>query len=601
MNLKVNQIGYWFGALISIIATIVFMTGCSASSGDTGGDDSHTVDVSTTSLSFMANGGRKSFTVECSKQWFVNSEEDWHRVFISGNTVWVTVEENITGQIRSGHVKVKCESQEVSIEIFQDKNNNADPDANVEFTLREDYNTLFLPDEVAKGFVSVNDKEKTFVVNPTIAAPSAGDQLIINNLPEYFPEGRIIRITEVTNISQGHKIKYTDIGLADVFKTLKLKETSLDIAEYVNYIENANGDPVDFSKKRTRTETGRYQIEIPQEGWDISSAKVSPKMEIGLLLTTDLDIEDSEIIKFDVAADADIVMDADFKLDNAERDIDFKKKFLMIHFNAIPVGPILITPYIEVTGIFSACGKTSFEASLKYNTRLNSEIHYTNGATLNGSHIITEPEEISRFAQFGTKIEGEAKYGFALNPAIEIYGNALKIESKSTLLWNEKLNIDGEEVKFPGFVAQDTEDVSWAERMMNGDFTTYLSTEGTCNISGNVNPLTYTMPNENYQLGTRKILPTISRYYTADKNGEELEFKTSVSKKAAVYYERLALCMSDGAEYDFRDWNDSAIEQIENGADSVIISANITLNEEGNKPDHIIGEIDGKKFYICKF
>ena len=109
-----------------------------------------------------------------------------------------------------------------------------------------------------------------------------------------------------------------------------------------------------------------------------------------------------------------------------------KFHILTLVCGAIPIGPVLLTPSIDVYGVVSVEGKITLEASISYERTLHTRMVYQKGAGLTGECTLEEEDPEALKFTLGPKFEGGVGFGAAMGGNIGVFGKTLAVRTRIT-------------------------------------------------------------------------------------------------------------------------------------------------------------------------
>ena len=585
--------------ILFLLTALLAMAGCTQPDDPTGGGGNNDgpgtkngkLSVSVSELRFTASGGEQTFTVTSSdKNWSAGTYNNFLVCSTSGNTVTVTADPNTRAEERKGTVRVTAGDDCCEIPVIQEARGGGtgggdnpagtadgyNPYPEYDFTVCD--NTLFMRDAVAQEITSLDLEHTTFYLSlntPPEFIPQPGETYIINNRLDLFPDGALLCVQTVEQTADGYRVFYNErVGLTGAFKSLHIDEQDIDVSSSIKQILDGNGNEVSFSRTRA-VNTDQWTITVPEVGWDIGKGwEMTPKITLDNTLRVQLIMDDWRISTLDVKYDVNASLGADIAISGEKDILTFHHKLLTIVCGAIPVGPILITPNIDIFAHFTAQGTISFEGSVTYKTGLVATAHYDEVSYLSGDVQKKDGDKIEY--SIGPKIGGMFQYGLQFGPAIGIYGAVLEVGiGLSTSLSEElthKLNIA--DPMTWGYYE------GWGQALQEGEYAMSFVLGGNVFLTGMGFPLSCTLKDVKFPLESRKLIPTVSKEYRCDVNGKDITFYTWIKNKS-LFYPDLFLDVGDGERYPF-DLDAGKIAELENGADSVKVTAQVSI-----EADHI--------------
>ena len=128
-----------------------------------------------------------------------------------------------------------------------------------------------------------------------------------------------------------------------------------------------------------------------------------------------------------VTVDADVTRGADLSFElTSKKYVNYRKSLLSIVCAGIPVGPVVITPGVEIAAVFKVDGKLSLEASISYKRTVRASVLYRQGSFTADASMDPEAEDALQYS-FGPKYEGGVSYGLSVGPFLGIYGKTFAL------------------------------------------------------------------------------------------------------------------------------------------------------------------------------
>lgn len=591
---------------ISHIFLLLLIVMCGCKSGidndpnNGGGNGQKYVKTSVNKLTFTASGGEQSFTVSTNAdEWSAGSRHTWYKCSQNGNTVTVTVDPNTSTEERTSSIHIWAgDDLGCDVDIVQtgkgggesgggdgsDKSGTADgynPYPNEDFVVND--NTMFLRDEVAGKIVAVDSVAPSFTLSkdtPAQFVPKIGDHYVVNNRQDLFPNGLLAMVQEVTTTPEGYVVRYSKDGLNAIFKDLHIEEQAMDISSAIQAIYDVNGNAIPFGVTKEASST-KLTLQMPQIGWDIGAGfEFTPKMTVDMTLKFQLIMDSWRISTLNFVCDTDVTLGADVAIGLEGTLLDYYKRICSVVCGAIPVGPILITPKIDIYAIFMASGGVSFEGSVSYMQGAVAKFHYDEINSVSGDISIKDNGKFEY--SIGPKISGKFDYGLGVGPSIGIYGDVVSAGISMSCLFEEEISHKGN-IANPVNWANPGNMYEWGRVLQEGEYATAFVLTGNVNLMGLGFPVTKSLKDVKFPVETVKLLPSISKECEIEVEGNTMTFKTWVKNKSLVYPE-LRLVAATGidnatVEVPF-DFGAAQIQQLENKADSVLITATTGLKKD---------------------
>ncbi len=360
------------------------------------------------------------------------------------------------------------------------------------------WNTSIVDARVATAISRIDTIGHVFHIRGGVSStdvPTVGSKIIVNTPTAVLPTGLLAKIDNVQPSGDGWDVAYTECGLTDVFEKLEIPQQSLDLESYLVKVLDADGREIPGFRTMTRAEDGTlqpcfngvtraddgvitgdktYDITFPDHSWSVFGLSLTPHFQFKTNLKFVMTLLDEEIKYFGSVADVDCSLGADLSVDLLEAAlIDYRKPVLTFIFGAIPVGPLLISPSIDVFFIAKADGKLSLEASVKYEKNVKAKVIYD---YRNGFSSKLESEQPGKFSyNFGPKLEGNLGFGGGLGIGLNLYGKALTVGCSLDLLYKETLSKKFNLVEYKETGTSGTyNNCTWGDTELSNSFNTSL-------------------------------------------------------------------------------------------------------------------------------
>lgn len=313
-----------------------------------------------------------------------------------------------------------------------------------EITYDLNKNAVIIPEAATKQLSSVDTLGHKLTLPTSAGKPDVGQCLIFNTPTKQLPDGLLAKVKEVKETSSGYEVIYEDAQLKDAFKNIDIPEQYIPLGQYVEHVYDAAGKEVKFqTKARTRASGIKsFEIVLPEIGWQIDKGiELTPKMSIDLLMRYVFTYGDYELSYAGVKFDADITVGADLNCELKSSNL-FEKKFhiLTVVCGAIPIGPVLLTPSIDIQGLVKAEGKITLEASISYERTLHAGMIYQKGAGMKATCDLDPEEPDALKFTFGPKFEGGISYGLIMGGNIGVFGKTLAVRSRLNIVKKETIS-----------------------------------------------------------------------------------------------------------------------------------------------------------------
>lgn len=396
-----------------------------------GGEGDSELSVSADRLVFSSYGGSKTLTVTGPGGWTFSADKEWIGVTCNASTLTVTVAENPAEAERSGRIGVSSGGKTVWVDILQEAAERVvlDEEGQLSYTLSEGISVV--PKDLG-GYITSAGNNMTdatyFRVSKSAPAellPQVPSRIVINTPCEALPDGLLANIYSMREEGDEYVFLYSDMRVTDVFKDLELDTGDLDLGGSAIRIEDADGNPVSFSRTRAST-SKKIHIDFPQLSWQfLPGFYFTPKIGIDLAMKLQMSIGDWKLSTLNVKVDMDTTLGGELELKlSASREI--YKKLFSIYVAAIPVGPVLITPSIDLYGVVGVDGSIGLSAQASTTIHSSAWMHYDELEGLSGTMTATDPQEGETKFGAGPKIDGGLSYGLGVGPAVGIFGDMVQ-------------------------------------------------------------------------------------------------------------------------------------------------------------------------------
>lgn len=395
--------------------------------------------LSATKLVFSSWGGSQTVDVTTNQTgWTATAADDskeWLSVTSGNNAFTISVTENPSATERQGSVTVSAGEKTVTLAISQEAGDavEEDEDTSVSYTLAE--GTTIAPKALAPYITSIDKNGHVFTIGkdiPEELVPSRG-KLIINTPTSVLPGGLLANIQSIDrNADGGYDVHYSELEIGDVFASLDINSEGLNIAPYVTDVLDGDGNPLAYTATKAAY-SKNFHIEFSQtftfvknENDDSpysASINFTPKIILDLLMKFQMTAGDGELSSVNFKLDTNVSIGADLSLDASGtfNFVDPKKRIATIVVAAIPVGPLLITPKIDIYPIANVSGKISFYVSMTQTFKSSAWMHWNKLDGLSCQCTKPEMQESDTKFEEGAKLEGSLNLGLSPTAAIGVY------------------------------------------------------------------------------------------------------------------------------------------------------------------------------------
>ncbi len=321
-----------------------------------------------------------------------------------------------------------------------------DPDVPVlsDITYELSPNAVLVPEETAKSITNVDTLGHKFTLPLSAEAPVVGQTLIINTPSKELHDGLLAMVLAVEETASGYVVSYRNAELKDAFKEIDIPEQYIPLNDLVEHIYDDEGNEISFSREYITRASGdiTYPIVLPEHGWKLGyGLELTPKMTIDMAMRYVFQFADYEADYIGIKVDADITLGADLSFGVKEKDGMNKRLHLFtLVCAAIPIGPVVLTPSINVDGVLKTDGKISIEASISYTRTVHAKMIYQKGKEPEGTcELEPEAEDALKYS-FGPKFEGNIYYGLSIGGNIGVFGKTLAVRARLDALKKESIS-----------------------------------------------------------------------------------------------------------------------------------------------------------------
>lgn len=403
------------------------------SGNDTPG--SGTIELSQDKMLFSAFGGAMSVTVSTGgaswKAEMSSEAQSWITTASEEDVLTVKVEPNTAQGPRTETIQLTSGNSKASLIVSQDaaasEEQGGDPDMEVSCVLSD--KTVIAPRDFSSYIKSHILPDNILILNkdiPTELLPEPGTKFIVNTPSNAAPNGVLGLVDRIEESSSDYTIYLSPLSITDVFKDLTINAEEMDLNGHVEDIVDAEGNSVPFTQTKAFTQKSIH-IDVPQMSWDLPLGfSITPKISFDLGLKLQMSVNDYEISTLTAEFSMDTTIGADLEIMS---DWSEEKYFRMltIVMGAIPAGPVLITPMIDVYGIVGVDGKIGLSASVSTTLHSKAVIHYDEVSGVIGNITSEDPKDDENKISAGLKLEGGFSYGIGVGPSIGLFGHILSV------------------------------------------------------------------------------------------------------------------------------------------------------------------------------
>lgn len=522
--------------LLVLVALFAFFTTCK--------DDNPVIDEEPTlsvdqkgPIDFTDEGGTVTINVVSNtNDWNVSSDQTWCKVSKSGNTFVITAAANTSEQASpeaTVTVIARIGEKTVSEKITVRQSGKYIPPQfeGVEYKLAP--NTIALTknqlDNIAEN--DTINKTLTYKENtPSEEILTVGQQFFVYTPGPQFPNGLLAKAVKVSDKGNQKVVTYEYIELGDAFKTLHVEAKNIDLTDAVYKVVDANGKEIGFTKStRGALPAGSIALSIPEIALYNADETLGGKFNFKVTMTwkeLKIDFEDYTLtnFNFDMDNQVEIGIGMEASIKAATEDEENRKKICSFYLNSITIGPVVLTPRIDVWALIGAEGKITFSAEVKYAPVINTTLTYDgwewNADIKGGGQNDNQKSPFTFNGAFA--LSGDVYGGISLEPNISIYYKAFEFTFEGAT----KLHLKGV-VNFDLSAYQDEK--SWYSAFKDSKVSVNLGLEGAAKVktlSKQLAKVTATLAD--VPLSERYIVPRVADKITvALKSGSSTDYSAS--------------------------------------------------------------------------
>jgi len=551
-----------------------------------GGEDAFTTTYSEIDLSGQGEKLQITITSKDDDNYTVSTDCDWIEiVWVENDVVTIRIKDNPDSEPRqgklivtdfSGHIMEIPVNQEGKPAPITGDGYTADYTLNTDVSIASEEFAEHISE--ADGYYIYLDKD-----TPKEQLPIIPSYIVVNTPTEALPNGLLAHLQGLETMPDGtYKVSYFPIGVTSAFKNLNVNVDGMDLDSYVTRVEDAEGNPVEFAKTKA-TESEDFHLEIPEVAWPIGGGfELTPKMSADIALKLQFIIADYSVSTFNVKVITDLNLGAELSIAAEELSLNYNLKLLSIYFAAIPVGPILLTPAVDIYAVAGISGKVSIVASTSTRVVMTASLHYDEINGTSGDFKCEEPVGEKEERTFGPKIEGGFQYGLGIGPKVGIYGDVISAGFTLDAKLEESISktFQWSDLSFETMYSE----LDFSRQIMDIDYNYSFVAGATIHLSGFGFPWEKSFPDVKFPIHSRKLLPEVYDC-TATVEGGQIVAKAKVRHPAIIYpnYKFHISNIVNWVEQDIYeaefDFDDSAIKRLEDGEDYVEMTAELTIHD----------------------
>ena len=482
-------------------------------------------------LASSAYGGTYQATVATNQaEWTATVSGDakeWITLEISGATVTITVLENTGTEDRTGTVTISAGGKKIDIPVRQDAA-TALPDGgeNTTLTYSLSEGTVVAPRDFASYITSIDKSFHTFTVSKSVPAemlPTVPSTLVINTPTEVIPGGLLCNVYAMEEVADGYLFYYNNGDITQAFKELNIDTEGLDLGGYVTEVVDAEGNPLPFVRTKAATQE-HFHITLPQVGWDLPLGfSITPKMDLDIALKLQMIVGDYKISTLNIKVDLDASIGADLEL-MVEASATKYFKLVSVYFAAIPVGPVVLTPSVDIYALVGVDGKIGLAASASTVLHTSAALHYDELSGLSGDVDASDPQPGETKYSAGPKIEAGLFYGLGVGPAIGIYTDIIQAGVTLNLKRREYISTSINLAQVPS-----GPDAWISESIINSEFSISWLLNAALHLRAFGVTKDVDTPDLTFPYATYKMFPPFEKEYDYIQEGDGFTIETRVT------------------------------------------------------------------------
>lgn len=515
-------------------------------SGQHGNTGNTFLDLTPATLNLSCESQEKMVAIHTNAPggWHVEgSTVDWMSCRINADHIMVCVEANNGSEIRTTEIAVTAADVKKSITVVQ---NSAAQDGFVRIE-GEGYscvlndNACILPEESVRCIQNVDLKRQIFHVPAEHAdriTIKAGTNVVINTPTEQFPEGLLARIQEVIPTADGgYDVSYSTAALLDCFKDFDVSECDVDLSGHLQKVLDKDGNEIRFEATKSIA-TESLHVVLPQIDIDLPlGCSITPKMEADITMKTQIKAENYYLSTMNVIMDADCTIGADISAECDYTSMTYKPRQKMVSFifGAIPVGPLVITPTLDIYTIAMFDMKLKMEASVSYKRSFRTHVHYDEAAGLEMSARLNDEEPDALKMEIGPKLEGSVTYGIGIGPGISLYGGALGVGASIEPCISESLSAKFD-IMNPKYYLSTRKGSAFPLMSINPTYDFAYQLTASANLYGVGFGYSASTPPLKFPVRSCPVAPTVSDDFEITSDGDEVVLRTRITGGQSLFY-----------------------------------------------------------------
>ena len=572
---------------ILVVSIVLFVSGCNRAKTE------YSLAANPTSLEFTAAGGSQEFHIMTDAPSVkIDKSEKWLSTSVAGNVVTVTAEANTGKESRSATITVSAGSSKAEVTVVQSGKSNRpadDPYPTADYDLAD--KTVFVPAEFCNAISSADQTAMTFTVpmgQTGNVKPYPGLKLIMNTPTDLFPDGLLAEVVSVKESGGNYVVTYKYLKLEEAFTKLNIEETSLDLEGALLKVLDPEGKEMPYTRTKA-VDQKSFHIEIPEASWPtgiVEGMEFSPAMEANVKMTFQAIIGDATLHTFNVNVETDLVIGGTLSIGAEGKVIEDRKPLFTMLFTAIPVGPLLVTPFIELSAVYYVSGKVSIEATAKYHTIQTQGVHYdlytgwsANDFTAKNKNGEWQEKSVS------PKLEGSVAYGLGIGPYVGVYGKVVAVGVSFDIMEKETVS---EAFNFLDTDVSQYADWDYVQHLQNIEYTDAIVADASFDVQlVGMDAASASTPEFTITKNTCKILPAVDlETFEFNRTDEGMELTIDVHNQHLIGGNMYAMMNENGdaplytaARANFIK-GEHTLDDLNAGEESVRLTAVLPLEEE---------------------
>ena len=582
------------------LALLLLIHGCGPDQVDP--TPSYNVRVNPGALAFPAEGGSQEVQIiteapSCQ----ANSSEGWIQTSVKGNVLTVTVGANDKEENRNGTITVSVEGAKAEVSVIQSGKSpkpEDDPYPDAHYALAD--KAIFVKPDYSKGITAADPAAKTFTVSSSAVGtqtPEVGQKLIMNTPTSFFPDGLLAEVVSVSESGGSYTVQYKELRLEEAFKELRIDETDLDIGGSLQKVLDPDGNEMQYTRTRAG-EQHKFHIAVPEASWPtglMEGMEFTPIMDAEVTMTLQAIVANAELYTFNVNVETDLTIGGTLSVGAEGKAVDGRKPLFSMIFSAIPVGPVLVTPLIELSAVYYISGKVSIEATAKYRTVQTQGVHYdiNTGWCAND---FTEKNKNGHWEELSVapKLEGSIAYGLGLGPYVGIYGKVVAAGVSFDVLEKETVS---EAFNFLDADVSQYADMNFVQHLQHIDYTNSIVASASFNIElVGMEAASFDSPEFTICKDEYKILPSVNlETFDFSRTEEGMNLTVDMYNRHLIGGQLYALMKENGnspassaVRLNFNGAG-AALDALNDGKETVTVTGTLPLDEED--PDLLYADI----------